>query len=393
MGSFVCLVISLGLVPAVAPPDPAAERSFPTLPDPLVTEDGEAVTNIEQWEQVRRPETLELFREQMFGHTPEDRPKSLSFEIVKEDPAAMDGEALFREVAIRFDAPHGQGKITLYVFYPTAPEGPVPVFLLICHRDPSNIDPTRTVKEDFWPAEEIVARGYAAAAFHISDLDPDEHDGFENGVHGLYEESGKRRADNAWGALAAWAWGASRALDYLETDERADAERVAVVGHSRGGKTSLWAGARDERFALVVSNNSGANGAALARNRKGEKIAFANENFPHWFARNYEQYGNDPWSLPFDQHQLIALNAPRHVYVASAEKDHWADPEGEFLSTRFASPVWHLYGLQGVTVDQQPPVDEPVHGGHIAYHLRSGKHDLTLRDWNWFMDYADTLWK
>jgi len=371
----------------------APKQAFPTLPDPLVTEQGDPVTTVEQWETERRPHTLELFRQLMFGRAPVARPDSLSFEIVREDPEAMGGAALFREVAIRFEAPRGAGKITLYVFYPNAVEQPVPVFLLICHRDPSNIDPTREVREDFWPAEEIVGRGYAAAAFHVSDLDPDEHDDFKNGVHGLYEDPDQARAQDAWGALTAWAWGASRAMDYLETDARVAADRVAVVGHSRGGKTSLWAGARDERFGLMVSNNAGANGAALARNRKGERIAYANRKFPHWFAENYKQFGNDPWSMPFDQHQLVALSAPRHVYIASAEEDYKADPQGEFLSAYFASPVWELYGYEGLAAEEQPPADRPVHSGHIAYHLRSGGHDLTLQDWNWFMDYADTIWK
>jgi len=364
---------------------------FADLPNPLDDRNGGKIETIEEWENERRPEILELFRREMFGRAPVGRPESLAFEVVKEDSRAMDGTAIFREVEIRFSGPGGEGTIRLYLFLPKRQE-PAPLFLLICHRDPENIDPTRTVREDFWPAEALVARGYGAAAFHVSDVDPDEDDGFRNGVHGILETGDEPRPPDAWGTLAAWAWGASRVMDYLETAPDIDAERVAVVGHSRGGKTALWAGARDERFALVVSNNSGANGAALARNADGAKIAFANKRFPHWFVKAYEKYGNAPNQLPFDQHWLIALSAPRHVYVASASKDDWADPEGEFLSCYYASPVWELYQLPGLAVETQPSVNVPVHAGRIAYHLREGKHDLSLQDWNWFMDYADKIW-
>ena len=363
------------------------------LPDPLKMLDGTPIETVAQWKRQRRPELLELFEQQMFGEAPVGRPEDLRFEMVKVDPDAMKGRATEKQIEIRFSGPGGEGKMRLLLFIPNAAQEPVPVFLLICHRDPENIDPSREHISDFWPAEALIERGYAAAAFHVSDLDPDHPDGFENGVHGIFDSHPEKRPPNVWGALTAWAWGASRAMDYLETDAALDEERVAVVGHSRGGKAALWTGARDKRFALAVSNNSGANGAALARLSNGRKIAFATKKFPHWFARNYEQYGNDAEALPFDQHELIALMAPRLVYVASAAKDEWANPEAEFLGAYFASPVWELHGAPGLKGPERPAINQPQHEGPVGYHIRSGGHDLTGRDWQWFMDFADRHWQ
>jgi acetyl esterase/lipase len=178
-------------------------------------------------------------------------------------------------------------------------------------------------------------------------------------------------------------------MDYLETDKDIDATRIGVVGHSRGGKAALWCGAEDERFALVISNDSGSTGAALARNKKGESIARINDSFPHWFCENYKKYNDKEEELPIDQHQLIALIAPRLGYVASASQDEWADPKNEFMSCFHASPVWKLWEKPGVTVSEQPPVNKPAHDGYVGYHLREGKHNLGLSDWNWYMDFAD----
>jgi dienelactone hydrolase len=265
--------------------------------------------------------------------------------------------------------------------------------MLICNRDRSNIDPSRKIKSPFWPVERIVERGYVAAAFHNSDLDPDKHDGFKDGVHGIFDPADTKRPPDAWGTIAAWAWGASRAMDYFETDDDIDATRMGVVGHSRGGKTSLWCGAVDERFALVISNESGCTGAALARRKKGESIKAINRGFPHWFCEKYKQYNDREDELPIDQHELIALMAPRLVYVASAAGDGWADPEGEFLSCVHAESVYRLFGLSGLGSASFPTLDHPLNSGHIGYHVRSGKHNLLEYDWNCFMDFADKHWK
>jgi acetyl esterase/lipase len=207
---------------------------------------------------------------------------------------------------------------------------------------------------------------------------------FEGDVH-------EARPGNAWGALAAWAWGASRAMDYLETNPRVDKSRVAVLGHSRGGKAALWAGAEDERFAIVISNESGEGGAALSRRDFGETLARITESFPHWFAANYRRFAGRPQDLPVDQHMLVALSAPRAVYVASADGDLWSDPRGEFLSQVHASPVVALWGDKPIAPGDMPPLDRALIAGRRGYHVRTGIHNLTPYDWQRFIDFGESL--
>jgi hypothetical protein len=371
-----------------------APNVFSALPDPLVSESGEPVKTAKEWEEQRRPELLELFRTHVYGRAPVGRPDDLSFKVIEEDKNAMDGKATLKRIEISFSGPGGSGKIEPVIFIPNNRKSPAPGFLLICHRGKDNLDPTREKHSDFWPAEEIIARGYAAIGFYTPEADPDRHDGFKNGVHGIFDPwpEGQRPGD-AWGTIAAWAWGASRVMDYLESDKDIDATRIGVLGHSRGGKAALWCGAEDERFAIVISNDSGSTGAALARGKQGESIAAINKSFPHWFCANYKTYNNREDELPVDQHMLVALMAPRPVYVASASQDNWADPKNEFMSCFHASPVWKLWEKPGLTVSEQPPVNTPAQGGYIGYHLREGKHGLGLSDWNWFMDFADKRMK
>jgi hypothetical protein len=364
-----------------------------SLPDPLTTHAGENVTSPSLWQELRRPEILELFRANVYGRTPIGRPDDLRFDVKEINKSAMGGKATLKRIEIHFSGPGGKGMIELALFIPNNAPGPAPGFLLICNRDRDQIDPTRETKSPFWPAERIVERGYVAASFHNSDLDPDDFDGFKDGVHGIFDPTHSERSPDAWGTIAAWAWGASRVMDYFETDNDIDEKRIGVVGHSRGGKAALWCGAEDERFALTISNNSGCTGAALARNKKGERIKKINDRFPHWFCTNYKAFNDREDELPIDQHELIALMAPRLVYVASASRDEWADPEGEFLSCVHAGPVYRLFGLQGVGATTLPEVQQPLHTGHIGYHIRTGKHDLTEYDWECYMDFADRHWK
>ncbi|MFW6152403.1 MAG: alpha/beta hydrolase family protein [Verrucomicrobiota bacterium] len=363
-----------------------------SLPDPLVTSSGNRATTPDQW-QTRRPEILELFQRHVYGRAPVGRPDTLRFDVKKTDKEAMGGMSTRKLVDIHFSGNGGKGVIHLAVFIPNKAPAPVPGFLLICNRGRENIDPTRKQKSPFWPAEEIVGRGYVAASFHNSDLDPDNNDGFKNGVHGIFDPEVSPRPDDAWGAIAAWAWGASRVMDYFETDGDVDATRMAVVGHSRGGKASLWCGARDERFALVISNNSGCTGAALARRKRVETVSMINKRFPHWFCDNYKKFNNKEDELPVDQHMLIALIAPRPVYVASASQDKYCDIKGEFLSCVHAEPVYRLFGLSGLGTTEMPEPEEPLHTGHIGYHIRKGEHNLTVYDWNRYMDFADKHWR
>jgi hypothetical protein len=267
----------------------SAQANDLDLPPLLRMQDGRTVDSATMWYEQRRPEILELFREHVYGRAPVGRPERLEFDVQGVDREAMDGAATRKLLTISFAGPGGEQDMEVVIFIPNEPSKPVPAFLLICNRGAENIDPTREVKSPFWPAEAMIARGYAAMAFQVNDVAPDRgQDQWQTGVHAVFDEP--PRPPDAWGTIAAWGWGASRVLDYCETDDQIDAQRVAVVGHSRGGKASLWAGAEDERFAMVVSNNSGCTGAALGRRKYGESVRQINERFPHWFCENYEQF-------------------------------------------------------------------------------------------------------
>ena len=360
-----------------------------TLPDPL-SGAGARVRTPEEWRK-QRAEILELFRDNVYGRSP-GRPHRLRFEPSEGEPA-MGGAATLKRIGIISLHNERQHRFDLTLFLPTARQGPVPVFLLLNNRPVSNTDPTRRERSDFWPAEEVIARGYGIAAIQVSDLASDDKERYREGVIRLFEDGAAARADTAWAALAAWAWGASRAMDYFETDSRVDAKRIAVVGHSRGGKAALWAGAEDERFALVVSNESGEGGAALTRRHFGETLARITDAFPHWFAGKYKSFSGRVDALPIDQHMLLALMAPRAVYVASADEDLWSDPRGEFLSMVHASPVFALWGDRPLGAEDMPPLNRPLVVNRRAYHVRNGGHNLTRYDWQSFMDFSDTVWK
>lgn len=389
MSRFFPILLAAGISSIAITPSYAQDAKL-KLPNPLVTAKGERIYTLEGW-MLRRPEVLELFRTNIYGRAPIGRPEGLRFEVVETEPKAMDGKATRKQVKIHYRGAGGEGAINLVLFTPNEAPKPAPCLLLICNRPAGkNIDPTRANKSPFWPAEAMIARGYAAAAFYNGDVVPDKHDDFRSGVFAIFDR--QPRAVDAWGAIAAWAWGASRVMDYLETDPAIDAKKVGVIGHSRGGKTALWAGAEDERFAFVVSNNSGSTGAALARGKTGERIANINKGFPHWLNQNYKAFANREEELPVDQHMLLGLIAPRLLYVASATEDAWAHPKNEYLSTVAASLVYAVFRLKGIGDSEVAP-DSPIQEGHIGYHLRTGKHDLTEYDWARFMDFSDRHWK
>lgn len=361
-----------------------------TLPDPLMTSDGRKVTSSTRWIKERREEVLELFRENIYGRIPAT-PYTKTFTIGNEDKNAIGGTATLKQADITIGTERGSLVIHLALFVPNNVPKPVPVFLLINNRDPSNIDASRKVKSEFWPVEEVIARGFAIAAFYNADVDNDEFDNFSNGIHALLDK--EPRPEDAWGTISAWAWGASRCMDYFEKDKDIDKKKVAVVGHSRGGKTSLWAGAEDQRFSLVISNESGTTGASLARRKYGETVEIINNAFPHWFCSNYKKYNNNENALPVDQHMLLALIAPRALYVATASDDLWGDPRGSWLALYHSVPVYKLLGTGSDISETMPPLNKPVRSGKVGYHVRDGGHNMLVKDWNYFMDMADMVWK
>ena len=374
--------------------NPKAIPEF-TLPDPLVMQDGTPVTTAEQWYRQRRPELVEIFTTEMYGRAP-GKPE-MSFEVIEEAAPALDGKAIRHEVRISYAR---KKYIHLLVYTPADAQEPVPTFLgvnfkgniTICD-DPGIHDVPEALKKAYgvypelprgssagrWPVADIVARGYGVATYHCSDVDPDYYDGGRNGAIGLiYEEGQNYPEPDQWGSIAQWAWGLSRCLDYLETYDKVNAQKVAVLGHSRMGKTALWAGVADERFAMVISNDSGCSGAALSRRKVGETVYILNSHFPHWFCDNYKKYNNNEDALPFDQHELIACVAPRPVYVASSEQDGWADYIGERLAEQEAAKVYRFLGLGPE---------------YLGYHIKMGPHSITIEDWNHYMDFADLYLK
>jgi len=360
------------------------------LPDVLTAQNGREIKDKGQWEQIRRPELLEIFTSQLYGRVPNTAYQT-TIKVVKIDTNALNGKATLKLIDITFSRNAKSLTIHLGLFSPNQVKRPVPAFLMICNRTPNeNIDFSRVNKSEFWPVEEVIARGYAIAAFYNGDVDPDHFDNFQNGIHGLLDTS---RTNESWGSLAAWAWGASRCLDYLLTDKMLAPEKIAVVGHSRGAKAALWAGATDQRFAMVFSNEAGCGGTALARRGYGETIAQINKSFPHWFCQNYKKYNDREDSLPVDMHQLMALIAPRALYVAAASDDLWGDPKGQYLALYHSLPIYQLYKKSNSLPIEMPVLNTPVCSGKVSYHIRDGEHNLKLKDWMFFMDFADRVFQ
>ena len=388
-----------------------------TLPDPLVLASGEPVRDAKTWTTRRRPEILELYRSEMFGRSAAS-PRKLNYEVTSEDRQALGGKAVRKQITIYFTDKSDGPRMNVLLYLPAGRKA-APVFAAlgfsgnqtvtsdpgiplgdewVMDRETKKYGKRKATEESRgrsaqqWQVEQIVAHGYGLATVYAGDIEPDFDGGLPYGIRPLFYKNGQTTpAADDWGALGAWAWGLSRVMDYLEKDRDVDAKRVGVFGHSRMGKTALWAGAQDPRFSLVISNESGEGGAAIARRDYGERTKDLNERFPYWFCGNFKKYNDREDALPIDSHMLLALIAPRPLYVASAEGDQWSDPKGEFLGALNASPVYELFGRHGIAAQPMPGLRTPV-GDAVRYHIRDGKHDVTAYDWEQYLKFADAQW-
>ncbi len=380
-----------------------------TLPDPLVFNNGKRVTTARDW-QKRRPEILELFAKNVYGESPR-APRHLDYTLFEKDGSALGGQAVRTQVTIFFSPDRKGPKEDLLIYVPAHHAGPVPVILALnfagnqavvddpgiklatiwtrkTHVRETAPESSRGSDKTFEVAK-ILAHGYGFATVCYQDIEPDFEGGITHGIRPLFYRSGQTEPGlTDWGAIGAWSYGLSRAMDYLAEYKSIDPKRVAIMGHSRLGKTVLWAGALDTRFALVLASCPGEGGASLARRNYGETVANLVAHFPYWFCRNFAQYADDPARLPVDTHELIALLAPRPVYVTGAEQDQWSDPKGEFLAMVAAGPVYRLLGAQGLETDRMPPLNTPILHT-LAFHYRTSKHDVTPFDWDRFLEFAD----
>lgn len=378
-----------------------------TLPNPLVLPNGKPVRNVQTWYRTRRPEILRLFEENQYGRSP-GRPADMRFDVFDKGTPALGGTAIRKQIAIYLSAKEDGPKIYLVLYLPAAARKPVPVLLAIgftancsavddpgvrCaevwNREHKLVPASRQTRFGHLDVGPILNAGFGVARFYYGDVDPDFIGGLPYGIRALYLKPGQTEpAPDQWGAIAAWAWGMSRAMDYLETDKSVDAKRVAIYGVSRLGKTVLWAGARDTRFALVIASCSGEGGAALSRRNYGETIAHlvAPTRFPYQFAGNYRKYAKHVDRLPVDANMLIALIAPRPLLLQTGNQDYWSDPKGEFLAEVAAGPVYRLLGKQDLGTDRWPLAGHPILHT-LGYYMHDGGHGTLPADWAVFLKF------
>ncbi|HVS97209.1 MAG TPA: glycoside hydrolase family 88 protein [Puia sp.] len=334
-----------------------------------------------EWKKDRRPATYRLFEKDVYGRMPTVK-IPVTYTTTSVDGHALGGTAIRRDITLHFLKNDTSARLHMALYLPKGARR-VPVFVSYSFMPLDQVEASSQ-----WPLKDILARGYGVAVAWYWDIEPDRADGWQTGIRTKLAAA-LQIEPYEWSAIGAWAWGLSRMADYVESQPQADPHRLIVIGHSRLGKTALWAGASDTRFAMVVSNESGEGGAALAKRDYGETVDIINDKFPWWFVPAYKQYGSNTAAMPFDQFMLLALIAPRPLYVASAEGDQWSDPKGEFLSAHLATPVYHLFSEKGIETGVMPPLGHPVGDGYIRYHIRSGKHDITPYDWSQYMNFAD----
>jgi hypothetical protein len=381
-----------------------------TLPDPLVLADGKPVRDAKSWNQKRRPEIVRLFEENQFGRSP-GRPADMSFDVFDKGTPALDGKAIRRQVTIYFSKNKSEPKMDLLIYLPANARKPVPLFLnLSFTANSSAVDDPGIKPGEVWERDKkrgpapkggtfgrldvapFLTQGIGVATVYYGDIEPDFLGGVPYGVRGSYLKPGQTEPGaDEWGAIAAWAWGLSRAQDYLETDKDVDANRVAIFGVSRLGKTVLWAGAHDTRFAAVIASCSGEGGAALSRRNYGETIKHltAPTRYPYQFAGSYQKFSDRVDQFPVDSHMLISLIAPRPLLLQTGDADGWSDPKGEFLAAVAAGPVYRLLGKQALPREEMPPAGEPVMGT-LGYYMHKGGHGTIPSDWEVFVQFLKT---
>jgi hypothetical protein len=396
-------------------PEAAALPVRATMPDPLTMLNGEPVGSATQWYKKRRPELAALFQHYMYGAIP-PAPAHPRMTLVGQYGDFLEGKATLKLIAIE-TGPGDAPRIDLVLVVPNQRATPAPVFLTMnfCGNQALTTDPRlplahswvgdgcggtghevleawRGAQATNWPLAEIVRRGYALASFYSGDVDPDRRDASDGVYRWLAGGDPKRNQPADRGTIAAWAWGFHRCVDYLVTDPDLDAKRIAALGHSRNGKTALLAAAFDERIAMAFPHQAGCGGSAPSRGKIGESVKAINDQFPHWFNGEFKTFNNCPERLPFDQHSLVALCAPRPVLFSAAEGDQWANPAGQFQVLKAADPVYRFLRVEGLAADSPPPVGMPVYS-RLGYYVREGKHSMTAADWGVFMDFADRNWK
>jgi hypothetical protein len=377
------------------------------LPDPLLLTNGQPVRDVKTWTQKRRPEIVRLFEENQFGRSP-GRPAGMSFDVFDKGTTVFDGQAVRRQVTVYFSPDKNGPKMDLLIYLPANAKKPVPVLLNVSFTANSNaVDDPGIKPGEIWNREKkrvpavkdgrfgglkvlpFLAQGFGVATVYYGDIDPDFLGGIPNGVRALYLKPGQiEPAPDEWGAIGAWAWGLSRALDYFETDKNVDAKRVAIVGISRLGKTVLWAGAHDPRFAMVIASCSGEGGAAISRRNYGETIKHLSEatRYPYQFCANYGKYGDRVQEFPVDAHMLVSLIAPRPLLLQTGDTDYWSDPKGEFLAAVAAEPVFKLLGKQALGTDQMPAAGQPIFNT-LGYVMHAGGHGTIPSDWDLFLKF------
>ncbi len=378
-----------------------------TLPDPLTLSNGKPVRDAQTWYKKRRPEIVRLFEENQFGRSP-GRPAGMRFELFDKGTPALDGKAIRRQVTVHFSSDKNGPKMDMLLYLPADAKKPVPLLLNLSFTANSNAVNDPGVKPgEIWNREKkrvpapkdgrfgrlnvlpFLAQGFGVATVYYGDIDPDFLGGIPHGVRALYLKPGQTEpGPNEWGAIGAWAWGLSRALDYLETDRKVDAKRVAIVGVSRLGKTVLWAGAHDPRFAMVIASCSGEGGAAVSRRNYGETINHLTEptRYPYQFCANYGKYGARVHEFPIDAHMLLSLIAPRPVLLQTGDTDVWSDPKGEFLAAVEAAPVFKLLGKQALDTEQMPAAGQPILHT-LGYIMHAGGHGTIPADWELFLKF------